>query len=56
MFLKPSPGLIVRDPVTMQPLPEEGKEVESSRYWIKRLNDGDVSEVVQKEKNKNVSD
>jgi hypothetical protein len=44
MFVKPArPGLIVRDPQTRIPLPEEGREVdENDMFWQRRLRDGDV--------------
>lgn len=42
MFIKASPGMRVRDPVTKRVLPEEGKEVPESTFWIRRLQDGDV--------------
>lgn len=36
--LRPAtPELIVRDPVTRQPLPAEGAEVELTPYWRRRL-------------------
>ena len=44
MYLIPKPGLRVLDPVTFQPLPEEGAEKPESKYWLRRLNDGDVTE------------
>ena len=43
IFIKPAhPDLIVRDPMTKQPLPVEGKEVTDNTYWCRRLRDGDV--------------
>jgi hypothetical protein len=33
---------MVRDPVTMIPLPEEGADVPDSFFWKRRLRDGDV--------------
>lgn len=42
MFVKPAPGLKVRDPVTKQHLPESGTEVPEDSYWIRRIADGDV--------------
>lgn len=42
MFLKPKEGIIVRDPLTNLPLPSEGKEVNESIYWRRRIQDGDV--------------
>lgn len=43
MFVKPAPGVIVRDPATKRPLPPDGKDVPESNYWLRRLRDGDVS-------------
>jgi hypothetical protein len=34
--------LVVRDPVTMQPLNPEGEEKEKSSHWIRRIAEGDV--------------
>lgn len=43
MRVKPAPGLKVRDPATMQLVPEDGIEVpETDLYWHRRLRDGDV--------------
>ena len=43
MWVKPAPGLRVRDPDTKQLLPETGIEVpDDSIIWNKLLNDGDV--------------
>lgn len=39
----PAQGLKVVDPATNEALPPEGKEVEHTTYWIRRLNDGDVT-------------
>lgn len=45
MNLKPArPGLVVRDPVSMTPLPAEGKSVVLDSYWRRRLKAGDVVE------------
>lgn len=47
MRVKPaSPGLLVRDPVSKRALPEEGREVPESSYWMRRLRAGDVVRVV----------
>lgn len=43
--VKPAPGLRVVDPVTRQPLPAKGDEVERSVYWLRRLREGDVTEI-----------
>lgn len=44
-FLKPSKGLLVRDPVTKQIMPEEGKNVvwvgRIGNYWKRRVMFGD---------------
>ncbi len=47
MFVKPKPGIKVRDPISTEHLPESGKEVPASSYWIRRLRSGDVLEVNQ---------
>ncbi len=42
--MRPSPGLIVRDPVTGQPLRAKGAPVDLSLpYWRRRLKQGDIS-------------
>ncbi|MBC9208936.1 DUF2635 domain-containing protein [Roseomonas aerophila] len=45
MSVKPAPGLSVRDPVLRDLLPAEGRPVERSEYWLRRLADGDVVEM-----------
>ena len=42
MFVKPAPGLLVRDPDTKFPLPAEGREVQPTSYWTRRVACGDV--------------
>jgi hypothetical protein len=42
MLLKPAPGLAVRDPELRDLLPEEGRDVPRSEYWLRRIADGDV--------------
>lgn len=42
VHLKPKEGLLVRDEKTKQILPVEGRIVEMSTYWVRRLKDGDV--------------
>lgn len=42
MFVKPAPGLKVRDPISRLHLPETGKEVPESTYWMRRLAAKDV--------------
>lgn len=46
MFVKPTPGRLVRDPVTKIHLPETGAEVPTGDlYWQRRIAHGDVVEV-----------
>lgn len=49
MYLKPARGLIVRDPHTRQPLPAEGREVQLTEWWMRRLRAGDAIEVARSE-------
>ena len=42
MFVRPAPGLIVRDPLHMTPIPAEGREVPDINYWHQRVRDGDL--------------
>lgn len=43
VFIKPRKGLRVKDPVTMEPLPETGKKVSADLiYWKRRIKAGDV--------------
>jgi hypothetical protein len=42
VLIKPVPGRVVRDPVSMRPVPEGGREVPESAYWLRRLAAGDV--------------
>ena len=41
-WLKPATGLTVIDPETGKPLAAEGDLVVMTKYWRRRLNDGDV--------------
>ena len=43
-YVVPVKGLTVIDPTNGQPLPPEGKEVERTTYWVRRVNEGDVTE------------
>ena len=46
MFVKPAPGVQVRDPRSLLHIPETGVEVpDADTYWARRLADGDVVEV-----------
>lgn len=42
IFVKPKEGLVILDDKTLQPLPVEGKKVEESIYWFRRIKGGDV--------------
>jgi len=48
MFVKPRAGHAVRDPELRDLLPREGREVARNDYWLRRLLDGDVTEVEAK--------
>lgn len=64
MKVKPArPGLIIRDPETGRPIPDEGKTVKWSSFWARRKLDGDIVLVSdeplkntskKKEKSKNI--
>lgn len=43
MFVKPSPGLTIRDPDLGDYLPQEGRNVPQSDYWMRRVRDKDVT-------------
>jgi len=42
-FVVPKEGTIVRDPVSKNIVPAEGKKVKLDKYWRRRIADGDVS-------------
>ncbi len=42
MYVKAAPGLVIRDPIFLDLLPPEGRDVPDSAYWQKRLDDDDV--------------
>ncbi|ENG7016036.1 DUF2635 domain-containing protein [Yersinia enterocolitica] len=42
MFVKPTAGRAVRDPVKGTLLPESGSEVPDNTFWHRRIQDGDV--------------
>lgn len=46
MYLKPAPGAQVPDPQRGDVLPPEGRDVEPTQYWQRRINDGDVTSAV----------
>ncbi|KHJ65752.1 MULTISPECIES: DUF2635 domain-containing protein [Pantoea] len=45
MKLKPVGGRSVPDPARGDLLPKEGRNVEMSTYWLRRMKVGDVTEV-----------
>lgn len=45
MLIKPKRGRSVPDPARGDLLPEEGRNVEESSYWHRRIADGDIEEV-----------
>lgn len=49
MFVKPAPGLKVRDPQTHGFLPAEGASVPDTLYWVRRLKDKSVIETTEAE-------
>lgn len=50
MQLRPKRGRSVPDPARGDLLPSEGRNVEESSYWLRRLAAGDVETVVTEEK------
>ena len=42
IYLKPKEGALVRNPKSMQILPEVGTYVEYNSYWRRRVKDGSV--------------
>lgn len=45
LTIKPKPGVLVKDPVTGQPLSEAGEKKPATTYWLRRLKDGDVTDL-----------
>jgi hypothetical protein len=48
--IKPRLGLIIRDPNTLEILPEQGKDVNLDTYWRRRIANGDIEIQEQKPK------
>jgi hypothetical protein len=45
MHVRPTvPGAVIRDPVTQEPLPQEGGRVTDSTFWRRRRQKGEVVE------------
>lgn len=49
LHVRPIEGLRVRDPATLQHLPEDGAQVPRTPYWLRRLRMGDVELVERAE-------
>lgn len=50
IFVKPKSGMTVVKPETAQHLSAEGEHVIQSSYWLRRIADGDVILIEEKEK------
>lgn len=50
MYVKPVSGRDIPDPDKGGYLPPEGRAVEPTSYWLRRITDGDVIEVKPKSK------
>lgn len=42
MRVKPKAGKMVRDPISLALLPENGRNVPNNTFWRRRLRDGDI--------------
>lgn len=56
MFVKPAAGLSVPDPERGGLLAAEGREVQPTTYWHKRLGDKDVEQISKEDHEKLVAD
>ena len=55
MYVIPKSGFKIPDPSLNDHLPPEGRNVEKTTYWVRRLRDGDVTEKSQtKTQQKNI--
>lgn len=52
MFVKPVEGRQVPDPEKGGVLPSDGRVVEPTAYWLRRVADGDVEQVETKDAKK----
>ncbi len=51
LMVKPAnAGDLIRDPITRKPLPPEGAEVPATIHWFRRLNRGEVVEIVNEKR------
>jgi hypothetical protein len=42
MYIKPAPGVVIRDPDLKDIVPATGREVPETGFWLERLRDQDV--------------
>lgn len=48
IFVQPTrPNLIIRDPKNKIPIPREGKFVNETTYWRRRIKDGDLVIIIK---------
>ncbi|WP_080984492.1 DUF2635 domain-containing protein [Eikenella corrodens] len=52
-YVRPVGDYLITDPVTGEPLPKDGAQVEKNNYWLRRLNAGEVEAVAGKDKEAN---
>lgn len=43
MYVKPAPGVLLRDPTTRRVVPPEGADVEPCSFWHRRIAEGDAT-------------
>lgn len=43
MYVIPKIGSLIPDPALQDFLPVQGREVEKTNYWLRRIKDGDVT-------------
>jgi hypothetical protein len=55
MYIQPILGRNVPDPVRGDLLPPEGRDVEPTQYWQRRLKDGDVAEATPESENASIT-
>lgn len=44
LYIKPAKPGSLRDPETLQKIPDDGAYVPANSYWLRRLRDGDAVE------------
>lgn len=43
LFVRPAEGRLVRDPISLRPLPAEGDNKPKTSYWLRRIRCGDCT-------------